>query len=251
MTKTFEELEETVSDLARDHDSATTSTRSALESLRHQLVEVVQDLAMLDQKLWPVEKLDVLAAQIAELEIKLLGDTKLREQWETARKNNVAPNIPEPAIGIITMLLNQHDAVTLMISDVSTKLAFTKRLEAFFAPMMENKNPPLDGAQVATKAYVDEAIARIAGKIREEIAQAREFVHYLLNDIKKWNTTGDADDDLIIATPLWGIAKRILYAYSWIVEREASEEATRNRPSRIALLRSAITGQPIGNGSRR
>jgi hypothetical protein len=55
-------------------------------------------------------------------------------------------------------------------AEIERQLAFTRKLEAFFGPMIAGKNPPLDGAQIATKAYVDEALARIAKVLRSEMA---------------------------------------------------------------------------------
>ncbi len=43
------------------------------------------------------------------------------------------------------------------------------RLAAFFGPMLANKTPPLDGAEVADKAYVDDGLARFSGAFRAEV----------------------------------------------------------------------------------
>jgi hypothetical protein len=47
-------------------------------------------------------------------------------------------------------------------------LARVSKFEAFFGPLIAGKNPPLDGAQVASKAYVDDALARLARVLRSE-----------------------------------------------------------------------------------
>jgi hypothetical protein len=53
-------------------------------------------------------------------------------------------------------------------AEIERQLAFTHKLEAFFGPLIAGKNPPLDGAQVASKAYVDDALARLARVLRSE-----------------------------------------------------------------------------------
>ena len=54
---------------------------------------------------------------------------------------------------------------TLGVSDVN--FPFLRKLEAFFYPLLEGKTPPLDGMEIATKDYVDKALERIAGRLRE------------------------------------------------------------------------------------
>jgi hypothetical protein len=98
--------------------------------------------------------------------------------------------------------------------------AFLKKLNAFFEPMLEGKNPPLDGNQVASKDYVDKALERLAGRIREQVAHAIE----LTSSITKH-----------IATPsgLMEIGKRIAI----VIDQP---------PSRLGSLVHALTGKNHG-----
>lgn len=64
-------------------------------------------------------------------------------------------------------------AMVLVKERVDHSTAEVDRLQKFFGPVIDGTNPPLDGAQVASKAYVDDALARLARVIRSEMAGAK------------------------------------------------------------------------------
>ena len=81
-------------------------------------------------------------------------------------------DIPGSLASIDLSLTSLNAMMVMLKRDTEKKLEFSRRLESYFGPVIEGKNPPLDGEQVATKAYVDQALTRFAGVIRSEIASA-------------------------------------------------------------------------------
>lgn len=71
--------------------------------------------------------------------------------------------------------------VAAAMEDVQQRLDGARRLDAFFAPVLAGKSPPLDGAEVATKAFVDDAIRRLAGSLRAELQRELASVRWWAN----------------------------------------------------------------------
>jgi len=72
-------------------------------------------------------------------------------------------------------MLDRTIAAAKAVVDANKGLAErVRRLEAFLAPAMDGTTPPMDGAVVATKAHVDQALDRLAGALRGEMAVATD-----------------------------------------------------------------------------
>lgn len=51
---------------------------------------------------------------------------------------------------------------------------FARKLEAFFGPMLQTMTPPLNGDDVATRGYVDQACERLSGRLRDHVAKVAD-----------------------------------------------------------------------------
>lgn len=203
-----------------------------------------------------------LKTAIATLKLRLFGDEEMRAKWEQAQKTGTYPNYPggdkivEPAPGELDQIrgsvlalgayVGSVDEENKGLSELLTKLTktlgasdhnftFLKKLEAFFGPLIEGKNPPLDGNQIATKGYVDNAVERIAGRIREQVNQAIEVT----NAIHRY-----------VAAPLNLVVDEIGKRIAFVIDREyariSAEERRRHQPSRVESLFHALTGRNGG-----
>lgn len=138
-------------------------------------------------------------------------------------------------IAELTEAVGGQDAlITKLTETLGTNLhvdaSFLKKLNEFFGPMLEGKNPPLDGNQIATKDYVDKAIERIAAAIRQQIAQAIELTNGLVRQVAKSQTVG-------------GVLDVITAMVSRDVARAQAEEEAARRPDRMKSLFHALTGR--------
>lgn len=192
-------------------------------------------------------------SQLKALRTTLQGDEELIAKWEAGKPN--FPNIPEPSRGALAQIMNALDGQSVQMARVSkatdeiftrieNRLAFTQRLEAFFGPMLQGKNPPLDGAQIADRGYVDEAVARLSRALREEfmnaVATARELTGNLLRQVATWDgKTTSAPIAAVI------VADRLRWVYAREMARDAADKERVARPSRLQLLAHLVTGRPL------
>jgi len=82
------------------------------------------------------------------------------------------PETNEP--GYSAMIDRAISAAKTMADRNKELVERVRRLEAFLAPAMDGTTPPMDGAVVATKAHVDQALDRLAGALRGEMAVATD-----------------------------------------------------------------------------
>jgi hypothetical protein len=133
--------------------------------------------------------------------------------------------------------------VVELLERTQKQLTFAQRLEAFFGPLLEGKTPPLDGAMIATREYVDAGIATFARSIRSEIRDATE----LLKAFGRL-TIGSPDEKIDAAMHLPAgatLGHRIAHRLSsmWGVTADKVRAALEPAPaSRLDLLRALITG---------
>lgn len=212
------------------------------------------------------------AVTLRELRLRLFGDEEMRAKWEKQQKTGTYPNHPggekiyDPELGELDRLRVQIHSLDDRISSLTSAMAdlagavsnnddvfrrleellgtskinftFLKKLEAFFGPLLESREPPLDGEQIATKAYVDDAVQRFASRIRDQVSRSIEVVNAI------WQHVGEAmgsNRGLNVG------AIEIAKAIAVLVQRERAridaEEAAKNRPSRIGSLLYALTGR--------
>lgn len=105
--------------------------------------------------------------RLVKIENLLCGDQDALAKWEQAVKTYVTPRGERPAPGLIEATGASHQALAGRIDALE---AASRKYHAFLGDI---EKAPLDGISVATKAYVDEAVARIARAIREEAARAK------------------------------------------------------------------------------
>lgn len=178
-----------------------------------------------------------LVSEVKELRKLLLGDEELRAKWEAGKPNY--PNITEPPPGAIASMSGTMDNLSARIRAVASQ---SDRLEAFFGPMLRDKHPPLDGAEIATRGYVDESMVRFSRAFREEITNAqhgaRELAANLMRQLGGWNGKADA---VVIAVAT--AVNRLNWTYTREVQRDAIERERNSRPSRLQLLVQLVTGR--------
>ncbi len=192
MTMTNEELEQRVIELAgqiarveqtieiRTSDTTTTVTvsdrlyqlRLQAEGLGHRIAKLEAPLASVASQAAPggsvAYRLEVLQKEFEAFQRILAAPPSSMEERLIALEGCVSPRL----IGRVDALeIDGGVAKKIFEKLLSTpgERSFNERLLAFFGPMIDGLNPPLDGAQVATKAFVDEGIARIARAIRGEM----------------------------------------------------------------------------------
>jgi hypothetical protein len=223
-------------------------------------------------------------AKIDKLRVELLGDVEMKARWDKALSTGTYPNYPagkfdglEPlAPGAIEAAVAKLDAeiddkIVAVTSALDAKIeglratfeklaetlgttrtgpAFTEqnralllRLEAFLGPAMTG-TPPLDGSQIATKAYVDQAVERLSGAIRVLVGDAVEIA----KDLKRRLGAFDPDRDNTATTTWSVIAGRIAWAYRRERERYDDERARAQTPGRLGSLLHALTGRPPAIG---
>ncbi len=221
------------------------------------MTKTLEELEEMDRRLAALEAagIDDLRVRMRKLEVLIQGEPDLHEQWAKNKKLGITPNIPEPSVGLVGVFESLIDRLNTRITetqatiaahqrtvseDVAGRFAFVRRLEAFFGPMLENKNPPLDGALVADKAYVDEAIARVARAIREEIVPSMTMASAITWAFR----------------PGHGMGKDVFVQFAnkmrWLLDREAirAEREKRNLPWRIRSAVRALLGDPPQAGAR-
>ena len=84
----------------------------------------------------------------------------------------------EDAVSALATATPTHEALELlqrtvvMLDDLKVRIDFTRRLEAFFGPLLQDKTPPLNGDEVPTKAWVDKSLERLASSLRAEMRRS-------------------------------------------------------------------------------
>ena len=260
----FAGIEAEIADSDQEHNRH----RVALDAHRNQIASLsrssgshAEDIATLELKIEELRRLItnevakvrseiepavLVADNVHELEVALLGDREQLEIHETARRGNVTPNIPRPPPGVLDVMRASIDVVSKQVQalseSVDRRVEIATKLANFFGPMLADKNPPLDGETVASKGYVDEAVARFARAIRDEVSEARALTGELLS-IMRHEASEPADRRKKLASWLGEVISR---------ERvtQQTERARRGRPSRMQSLIHAITGQDPKNGSQ-
>jgi len=76
------------------------------------------------------------------------------------------PEIRDP--GLIVVIDKAIVMIPQMLGTIADLTARLSKLEAFLAPAINGAAPPLDGAQIATKVFVDQSLERVAGALRSE-----------------------------------------------------------------------------------
>lgn len=207
------------------------------------------------------------ASDLKQLRAELFGDEEKKKAWHDAKTNARYPNFPlppgekfeEPPPGAIdravgdlrtelrvaldTMRMDiaasrgQADKVFELLERTQKQLQFAQRLEAFFGPMLEGKNPPLDGNEIASKGYVDDAVRRIAGAIRGEVVDAVGF----FKAAAKWSIgTPGHNDDREGLTAITRLLHRL--SMMWDREKETLRREAGSK-SRLQSLYHALTGR--------
>lgn len=188
-------------------------------------------------------KVNALKDDVQTLQILLHGDLEKQEIFRKAKETNTWPNIDEPPAGALDMINVSLEHLSASIQSLQSQInqrtsptAFIAKLEAFFGPMLEGKNPPLDGNQIASRAYVDDAVARVAGVIRGELANARQGL--------RAESAAAVDLARQIAITALGQSGWSMVAskLNWAVDREEMRARRENKPGRIAALVYAVTG---------
>jgi len=136
-------------------EAATTASNDALAAfnLASPLVERIDAVS---------DEVKELRATIGTLQIVLFGGPAPDDDVDmlaAARKR----------VDVLNNILEQQ---VKRLDRFGMRLDFVDTLRAFFQPMLEGMQPPLDGARVATQGYVDEALRRFSGAIREEWSRA-------------------------------------------------------------------------------
>lgn len=195
--------------------------------------------------------------ELRDLKNRLFGDEQAMERYAENRRTYVTPNIPKPEPGVITNLqrsFQQYDEAFRKVIELLVKrIEELEKIGEFFGPMLEGKTPPLDGAMIVSRREQDEALARLAGALRDEMSEAKHFVEALDQTFR------DAAPSLLRRvgpgmTPnekkldrfgrLHWIGDAMLAAYTttqeWLEARRS--------PSRLQLakdaIRSVISGKP-------
>ncbi|HZJ65944.1 MAG TPA: hypothetical protein VFD36_20695 [Kofleriaceae bacterium] len=134
-----------------------------------------------------------------------------------------------------------------MHAETEKAQAFLRRCEAVFQPIVDSmQRAPLDGEQVASKAWVDEAISRIAKAIRAEMEVAREKFRadWIAKISASYDMTkalgeklgqGAGDGAITIA---FAVANKL--AQLWTREEERQRAA--QQPTRLESFVHALTG---------
>jgi hypothetical protein len=79
----------------------------------------------------------------------------------------------------VTRMLDQF-------ASLQESLSFVARLRAFFGPMLVGKEPPLNGDDIATRAYVDAAVSRLSSALSGKIAEAKpEGIAAIVNRVAR------------------------------------------------------------------
>lgn len=191
MTKTFEELEAKVLDLETRLNVATLSLDHETNGIRR-TVKRISDAVFGDQ-----DQIEAYDKEIAKnnfpgpppvsrgfesdiREIKtsiegLLGNQDAIATYDRVKSYTVGKMmLPRPSGGLVENLRNQMTRLKEEMTSAEPTLKLARDLWAFFGPMLAGKNPPLDGAQIADRAYVDKTAERIAGALRDEHAREAE-----------------------------------------------------------------------------
>jgi len=150
----------------------------------------------------------------------------------------------------VTDLERRVDEISAAIERVERKVSFVARLEAFFGPLIEGKHPPLDGDQLASKAFVDNSLLTFARAIREEFARSAASLRHdytSLHTSLRATTAEPAKVVNAIRDVFNGDAYDVMNKLRWLVEveakRQAEELARRSQPSRLRSLFFALTGR--------
>lgn len=186
-----------------------------------------------------------LQGEIRDLRVRLFGDEDAEELYAENRRTYVTPNIPKPEPGMLASLTrhltDQDDAFTKGIKALVGRVEKLEQLRAFFAPMLENKNPPLDGALIASRQDLDDALTRIAGVLRDEMSAA---VHFTAEITSKF---GAVTRERSTAHPIEWARQLVQLRTAHVIDKlevmwkfVAEEQTAKNQPSRLQLARRAI-----------
>lgn len=135
-----------------------------------------------------------LAAGLRQLQVRLFGDAAAQAKYERdleiykqARKGYVAPNVaptpPDPGVidrfaSGISALMQTNTRLNEKMTEVQVTVArrdsFADRVGAWIGPLLDDPSfaPPLNGQQIASKAFVDNSLATFAVAIRREVEAA-------------------------------------------------------------------------------
>ncbi len=198
---------------------------------------------------------------LKDLSTLLLGDQEQRAKYEDGKARNTYPNVPEPAPGMLDMLQSGQKAIGELVNglqeNIKARFATNAKLVRFLGHLeIDQEIAP----QLLTRTILDKALEKHGDAIRRELD----------NRIAKFETVATpavelADEFRALSAQMIGrptTDMRQDYVFEIIVaklgaliirdeERVAAEERDRSRPSRLALIRSIITGQPPNNGHDR
>jgi hypothetical protein len=208
--------------------------------------------------------------RVTALETLLLGDQAARKQHEDGKRRNTYPNIPDPAPGVLEQLQCGQQAIGKLVNDlqanIKERFAMTTKLQRFLDHLLENDEL---APQLLTRGKLDIALETLSGALRREVDRrldaiekatepatelARAFRSRAFSVMKQHR---DSIMNMVRADQMgaYEVAELWVFELEKIWNREQArileEEAERARPSRIALLRSLITGQPPSNGAHR
>lgn len=103
------------------------------------------------------------------------GDGQNASLEQRVRALEVALRGAIDGLAALSMLLEgdlaARERLTQVLDELPRQMAFGRDLFAFFGPLLAGKTPPLNGDDVATRAYVDAAIERLAQALRRQEAR--------------------------------------------------------------------------------
>ena len=157
---------------------------------------------------------DELRRRTHQLEVTLHGNEDLQKIWNEAERTNVTPNIPEPEPGLIETIAIVASSLHTAQIDASKVLTLEAKVRTLEATVSQQGIE-----QPATKAYVDEAIAKFSQVIYEKLGAIEKWIQTLEGSF--------ADQHETLET-----------ARFWSNEYRKDAE----RPSRVQSLIHAVTG---------
>jgi len=170
------------------------------------------------------ELLEKLANRIHRMEVTLYGDEEAYQVWKAAKETNTCPNIDEPGPGFIATMGELAIGVSEMLDSFDAALPKkVERLDARISAFLAE--------QPASKIFVDEAINRLNGALREHFG-------------KVFTLQSDGLMGLELRVDRW-LAEIKTSLHGWSRYRA---EVLEHRPSRLASLVHAITGRTPPNG---
>lgn len=218
------------------------------------------------------ERVADLEAKLHQLRVRLFGDEEAQRRfeedhakWSEARRTYVTPRGDEPQPppkGDIDRLLEGLGAMSDTLNETTRMLqlkmrhieeldgkrfAAVDRLLKWAGPLLDDPQfaPPLNGTQVASKSYVDTAVERIAGRIREQVRDAIHLADRMANAGAATYGRQLGSDESRTGS-INQIVDAIAASWRWISE----EIDRRNRPTRAQIARRAIGAIITGKHDR-